>query len=66
MFAIIIIIITIIGNSSRVVMADSYRPNLNPVSLIFHSVKWDTNLSHKAVILILFWKPNDGICQGTS
>lgn len=53
MFAIITIIITVIGNSSRVVMADSYLPNLNPVSPIFRSVKWDSNQSHKAVNLVL-------------
>ena len=52
MFISIISIITIIRNSSRVVIVFSYLPlsNLNPLSLIFHSVKWDGNPRYMAVI----------------
>lgn len=52
MFISIIIIITMIRSSSRVVIVASYLPlsNLGPLSLIFHSVKWDDNPHDMPVI----------------
>lgn len=55
---------THVWNSSRVV-TDSYLPKLNPLSFIFHSIEWHSNLYHKAVLPILLWKPNDGVCRRT-
>lgn len=62
----IIIIITIIRHSSRVVIIVSDLPlsNLNAQSLMLHSLKWGGNLYIMLLLLHLAWKPNDSVCQG--